>query len=113
MRASMLVVLVLGSLSGPVLAQAIPDSVPAYRYFPISVGNEWQYVFEEPPAEDEYVKWVIVGDSLIEDRQYFRWVATHFDASLAVRVTSKSSIRFDSTKGEVVQYARFPGGQTP
>ncbi len=63
-------------------AQVIPDTLDNRRYFPLAVGNEWQYVetaFITPIPS--YQRRRIVSDTLVHDRLYYKYVVERYDAS--------------------------------
>lgn len=60
-------------------AQAVePNDWKAY--FPMSVGNEWQYYKQDfrNPANNEIMRWRIVSDSVVANQQYFKLIEDKF-----------------------------------
>jgi hypothetical protein len=91
-------------LSLPALAQ-MSDTTSAWRYFPLEVGNVWEYVsygFQQGSFRAE-----IVGDTMIAGTHYFlEATATYSGGELGPY--SSTPVRFDTTTANV--FARMEGG---
>ena len=58
------------------LAQPIPDTLNWHRYYPLTVGNVWEYqVVEGEPL----LRRVIIGDTVVLGREYFLMDETAYD----------------------------------
>lgn len=92
-------------LAPPALAQE-PDTTSAWRYFPLQVGNVWEYVGTGPiPTARDY-RLTIEADTLIGNTRYY--VAGHDGISCSPCI-ERSLVRFDPSVGMVV--ARTNDGQ--
>src|SRR5690606_427303 len=94
------------ALAAPALAQdPIPDTTSAWRYYPLQVGNVWQYdEVEEGPyggcwstpcrflAEEE-----VVSDTLVGGQRYFVIVKTRAQTYRSRRRRRRSATPSDST----------------
>lgn len=98
----------------PVSAQQ-PDTTAPWRYYPLAVGNVWEYEARpssvEPPA---FVRRVVERDTVVDGRRYFvqvTYVAAGRDAPFVYQ--SRSVVRFDTTAARVVGLivGQGPGGE--
>jgi len=65
----------------PLAAQnPIPDTTEAWRYFPLEIGNEWQYWSEGDQCQEFQVR-SVVGQTLINHTRYFKYQVARFDAN--------------------------------
>ena len=83
--------------------QVINDSLDWHRYFPLEVGNEWQYIdAESGPAS----RFIIRKDTLVEGRHYFIGRETFFapdGSSQTFHPSRDIFLRYD-TSGVVVEF---------
>ena len=96
-------VLLLAVLAVPASAQEVLDSTRAERYFPLHVGNVWEYEgvsgLDNSPV---YERRSIVKDTTIYGRRYVRYEQEELNAEgkvLALR--SASYLRFDDIVSEI------------
>lgn len=68
----------IGDVHVPPLDATIPDTLDWRGYFPLEVGNVWEYRYESL-FEAGYFEWEIVGDSIAGARSGFVAVIRHFD----------------------------------
>ena len=81
---------------------AEPDTVEPWRYFPLEVGNAWEYesVFGYDP-EWTYTRIDIPKDTLVDDRRYFIWDKKEFrDGNVRAY---RPLVRYDSTSAQIVE----------
>ena len=66
-----LTVLLLWPAGNIVLAQSTPpDTLDWHRYYPLEVGNIWEYEEAEDPFD--YTRYHIVSDTTVGERRYYR-----------------------------------------
>ena len=105
--------LLIFSVCTPLAAQdPIPDTTEAWRYFPLEVGNVWEYFVVVGPSGgfDYFSRRVIERDTLIENRRYFvskGYKAFEGDASWTPQ--GESIVRFDSLTTRVMSW--WGGGE--
>ncbi|HYE94951.1 MAG TPA: T9SS type A sorting domain-containing protein [Rubricoccaceae bacterium] len=59
----------LSLLAAPMVwAQAVPDTTSPWRYYPLAVGNAWEY---KEFGEETYYRRVVTGDTTFNGRRYF------------------------------------------
>lgn len=90
----------------------IPDTLDWRRYFPLEVGNEWQYEEREavnmPPAI--YRTFRIVGDTLIEGRTYFVSERGAYDPNTQEFNIGVEFLRYDTTRASIVRFVTYADG---
>lgn len=92
----------------PAFAQKepIPDTTNAWRYFPLEVGNEWEYAYGNPmdkPAV-RYLRYVIVDERDIEGQHYFiREVYEAEEGDAGWHFRWEEPVRFDTLTAEAVR----------
>ena len=81
----------------PLAAQdPVPDTTEAWRYFPLEIGNEWQYRSQGPIC-DEFQLRSVVGDTLIDNRRYFSYRIARFEPNGdPIEPPETFFLRFDS-----------------
>lgn len=93
-------------LTQPAHAQEpVPDTTSAWRYFPLEVGNVWEYTYNEPfPTERPYVeRRVVVGDSVVEGQAWRVWTRDRYDRFTGeLFFASRQLVRFDTASARVV-----------
>lgn len=117
------VLLFLASLliGGPVGAQA-PDTLDAAGYFPLSVGNEWEYAHythlpagPSRPTDDsrtEYLRYQVVDDASGPSGDRFALVEARFtDAGVLLR-RDTVAVAYDSETASVVGIGTYDDGGT-
>lgn len=62
--------------AGPLAAQTVPDTTSPERYFPLEVGNTWEY--ERAGLIEGYERRSIVGDTMIAGVNYFLYRVEYF-----------------------------------
>lgn len=93
-------------LTQPVHAQEpVPDTTSAWRYFPLEVGNVWEYEGYGPLTPEDH-RWEVVGDTLLEGRHYFAAIRECISECFPTSVPTGYLFRFDSTAARVV--VRYP-----
>ena len=91
-------------------AQVPPDTLDGHRYYPLAVGNVWEYHEAELPRH--FTRHTLTSDTTVGAHRYFRRV-THFEAPTAtdtIRWTEYDYVRYD-TAGVVVAVPS-PGADT-
>lgn len=88
----------------PVLAQT-PDTTSAWRYYPLQVGNVWEYRGSGLQPGDFRVE--IVGDTVIDGTRYFLEAYASYQNS-ELDPGSSYPVRFDTTMANVL--ARWDDG---
>lgn len=101
-------------LSQPVRAQEpAPDTTSAWRYFPLAVGDVWEYErwsgYSDEPVFDGYTRHSVVGDTTLytedEDgealRPYFQLRSETFGPDGAATGEALDLIRFDTARAMV------------
>jgi len=81
----------------PLAAQdPIPDTTEAWRYFPLEIGNEWQYWSEGDQCSEFQVR-SVVGDTLIDNTRYFQYQIARFEpGGDPIEPPETFFLRFDS-----------------
>ncbi len=98
--------------------EVVEDTLDWHGYFPLEVGNEWQYFGESwdgsiGTLEEWYETWHILDDSLINDQQYFLMETSchtisinsqfpFFTPSCISGIRDTLYIRFDEEQANVV-----------
>src|SRR5690554_2785959 len=80
--------------------EGIPDTTEPWRYFPLEVGNTWEYLDTEGRTLRRYIE----KDTLIEDRIFFVFVGQNFAPSgqpLAFPI--RRYLRFDTLTAYVMR----------
>lgn len=92
------------ALAGPALAQAPEDTLDWHRYYPLAVGNAWEYHDAEVPGD--LTRHVLVSDTTAGTHHYFRRTTHHELHTLTdtLRWASHDLVRYD-TAGVVVAVA--------
>ncbi len=86
-------------LGTPLVLAQEPDTTSAWRYFPLHVGNVWEYAGTGPiPTASDY-RLTIEADTLIGDTRYY--VAAHDGISCSPCI-ERSLVRFDPSLGLMV-----------
>ncbi len=91
----------------PATAQTAPvaDTVAAWRYAPLGIGDEWVY-----SGLDRSRALRIVSDTIVEGVRYLR--EDHITAIVPVRRVQPVYVRFD-TAASKIQWLNVPGGYSP
>ena len=105
---------------GPANARAVlaggvgaePDTTAPWRYFPLAVGNVWEYEGEEAPLRVNPLERVaVVKDTVVSGRQYFVLQNTYTERGDTVNV-SRHLVRFDTASATVRALDEFePQGE--
>jgi hypothetical protein len=90
-------------LAAPALAQ-VPDTTAAWRYFPLHVGNAWEYA----AGGTTVIRRDIIGEETIGGRRYALWrEITYVDGEIVgwippapIRFDTLSSFVFENFRGE-------------
>ena len=111
MRTTCLFVLLALSASVAVSAQPegdpIPDPTPPHQYYPLAVGNVWEYANQGllPLTEGYFLRREILRDTVIEGRTYFVEVRSrNDDDGMGWHSSRTTLVRFDSTSARPVQW---------
>jgi hypothetical protein len=99
----------------PVLGQT-PDTTSAWRYFPLEIGNVWEYesnyyACPQGCGSDEllgYRRWMVVRDSVLDGVRYFVLREEEFSAEGEVAGLRDRLVRFDASVARGVE--RFENG---
>ncbi len=88
---------------GLLMAQdPVPDTLDWRRYFPLEIGNQWQFQLFEPflnPAG--YLELVILRDTLIQDRYYFVVDRRTYDIDRQLTHSFEKPLRYDTTDSSI------------
>jgi len=87
-------------------AQAPPDTTAPWRYFPLEVGNRWDYFWDEgtaTPSPRGYWRWVVRDDTTLGGHRYFALEQAVFSLSGAPTSSTTRYVRFDTTTARVVE----------
>jgi hypothetical protein len=90
---------------------AEPDTTEPWRYYPLVIGNVWEYEDDEGGG----LRVEVPTDTLIGGRLYFIQLRTSFDdAGTVVQGPSRYNVRFDTTTATVVEpYLDGSGNEVP
>lgn len=98
----------------PALAgDPVPDTTEAWRYYPLAVGNAWEYV-TVTPFDDDTLRVEVVADTVALGRRYF--FTQEFllqDGVVRDFGRSRFPFRFDTTTATVYEFAPIAGGDVP
>ncbi len=88
--------------------EAVPDTLDWRRYFPLEVGNEWQYELREAFNQlGGFLSFRILADTTIEEQEYFVIERAVYD-SLGVRFHQRlRPIRYDTSRASIVWFATY------
>jgi hypothetical protein len=101
MRVASFVLLLL--LAAPALAQdPVPDTTSAWLYYPLAVGNVWEYEDAFGVTEARYRRVSIERDTLIGGQRYFVQRTTDYAIDFVELASYEQPIRFDTTAANVV-----------
>lgn len=91
---------------------AEPDTTEAWRYFPLAVGNAWEY-YNYFTGERRRVD--VYGTETYNDRTYFSTVSVRYDGDGAARGGDPPgrALRYDTTAAAVWFYVHETGGEFP
>jgi hypothetical protein len=85
-------------------AQAVPDTTPPWRYFPMHIGDEWEY-----RGEYGYTQVRIEGDTVLLGRRFFKHVTRYYDTQGKAVINARPLVRFvryDTTSHRALTYHR-------
>lgn len=107
--------LLIGGLCVPLWAQdPIPDTTDVWRYFPLEVGNVWEYsVFvHSPPMPPEFGfdRWTVIGDSAVEHLTYQEILVEEYDVGGNPSGSHTRLFRLDTLTAEIL-VPEFGGGE--
>jgi hypothetical protein len=79
----------------------IPDTTEPWRYFPLEMGNTWEYLTTDHLIERRYVE----RDTLIDGKTYFIFNRQYFtpDGASASQIVWDPPIRFDTLMAHVMR----------
>lgn len=114
MRVVLLLMVFVG-FSGILNAQdPVPDTTEAWRYFPLEVGNVWEYsvfVHATPmPPEYGFERRTVVGDSTVEGRVYRKFFVEQYDEGGFEIGLHTRVYRLDTLSAEILK-PEFGGGE--
>lgn len=105
----------------PAVAQE-PDTLDPRGYFPLAVGNEWEYEarLHRPPNPDrptdesrtEYLRFRIVGDGAGPDADRFALVEERFTEGGALLARDTAAVRYDEESASVLALETRPNDTT-
>lgn len=84
-------------------SEPCPDTTAAHRYFPLEVGNQWQYYqppFEEPAT---HWSWRITGETEIGGQTYFELVRCDEAGDGSADCAAPVPIRYDAEHAMIVR----------
>ncbi len=87
-------------LAGAVCAQT-PDTTSAERYFPLEVGNVWEYNALSPVYGFGYERREVTGDTLVDGVRYFRYTSQWLDLDGGTGPFQSAYLRFDTLSTEI------------
>ena len=84
--------------------EPIPDTLDWRGYYPLQVGNEWEYVTDNfPMPEVHYDRLHIVGDTLIKGVAYYIQRSRRYNANVEPTGEATSTyLRYDTTLKTIV-----------
>jgi hypothetical protein len=90
--------------TGHAQTEPIPDTLDWRGYYPLQIGNEWEYVTDNfPRPEVHYDRLRVVGDTLIEGVFYYVQRSQRYNADLEPEGKMASAyLRYDTTLKTVV-----------
>ena len=98
---------------GLVVAQDVmPDTLDWQRYFPLEIGNQWQYQIDRFLEPSSFRRWRILGDSLLDEKHYYRLETCTYDENRLSEAcgTEPFFVRYDTTNANVVIRSMFTDG---
>jgi hypothetical protein len=88
--------------------EAVPDTTSAWRYYPLQVGNVWEYVEKHPllpPEQKVFIRRTVVADTVIDARRYFVHESLRFRQSDGELLgSSHLFVRFDTTTARAMAW---------
>jgi hypothetical protein len=96
-----------------------PDTTAPWRYFPLDVGNRWEYRYYDqacyvcPQVPYGYWRWIAQGDTSIAGVAYQILRREQFDLDLNVTSVGDQYVRFDTSSARIVEWAAAPPGEQP
>src|SRR5690606_17938228 len=84
-------------------SEPCPDTTTAHRYFPLEVGNQWQYYqppFEEPAT---HWSWRIMGETEIGGQTYFELQRCDEAEDGSADCAAPVPIRYDAEHAMIVR----------
>lgn len=80
------------------------DTTSSWRYFPLQIGNEWQYELFYPGTGDtSHMGYRVRADTLLEGRTYYALHHCFNDGQLCTSPQSDTYVRFDTTNALVIE----------
>ena len=91
---------------------AVPDTTASWRYYPLAVGNVWEYEGEQAPLRvDPLEQLAVTKDTVASGRRYFVLQRTYTERGDTVFV-SHTLVRFDTASATVRALDEFaPQGE--
>lgn len=101
-----LFLLLLSMATASAAQDTVPDPTPPHRYYPLAVGNVWEYAslgtLPSLPTVAFFTRREVVRDTVLEGTLYFVVVSTGLDPDgLGWRGARSSLLRYDSTTTQV------------
>ncbi len=98
-------------LAAPAFAQGgiVPDTTAPERYFPLQVGNVWEYddwqigIFPFPPMHVGYERWVVTGEADVGGEAYAVLSVSSFASNGARGPVRTRYVRFDTSRAVVLE----------
>lgn len=87
----------------------VTDTLDWKRYFPLTVGNEWQYTNTREVGA-RFERWVVVKDTLIASQPYRVLVLNYFDSDKNLLSSFRLSVRYDDESASVLVRNKLPDG---
>jgi hypothetical protein len=99
--ATTLLLLLLLAFATPAFAQdPIPDTTSAWRYFPLEIGNVWEYRCLDNFCDDER-RHSVTGDTLVSGTRYFRYDIEIFEPDGPLLEVATLFLRFDTLSATI------------
>lgn len=102
--ATLLVVLV-STVVTEVSHSQVPDTVEAFRYFPLRTGNQWHY--QESHGTE---RWIVGEDTTIDVATYHRVLNQTLAGDGTIVSSSTKLLRYDTLSATVWEYANLGQG---
>lgn len=89
---------------------AEPDTTSPWRYFPLEIGDQWQYEHFHPKTGDiSYEDCQVRTDTLLEGHTYYALRYCFNDGQLRTSSQSDTYVRFDTTNALVIERVVISG----
>ncbi len=94
-------------------AQAVPDTTAPQRYFPLEVGNRWEYLYlyapgapwpqpSPPPEPVAYWRWTVVDETVVGGEPAFTVRRETYSLTGAPGAVTTMTVRYDEAQARIV-----------